>query len=268
VIIERDGVALNVAVEGEGAPVVLLHGHSLDLRTWDDLASVLVGHGFRVVRYDQRGHGRSASPPGGYRWGDHADDLDAVLAATDSRPAHLVGLSKGGGIALEAALRRPDSVRSLLFVGPLVPDVELAPELLGSFREFARLIRREGPQAAVERYWLAHPLIASAHAHPGSRERVEAMTLAFPAGEYLASQRDPVDRPWRVDDRLGEIGVPTLVVVGSQDVAEFRAMARLVAQRVRNGRLEVVDGSGHLVPLERPEAFADLALRFVAGQQG
>ncbi|MBI4915266.1 MAG: alpha/beta fold hydrolase [Acidobacteria bacterium] len=262
-IVERDGVALHVEVEGAGEPVILLHGHSLDLRVWDDLAPALGRAGYRAIRYDQRGHGRSASPPQGYRFGDHAADLDAVLGATGCSSAHVIGLSKGGGIAVECALRFPGRVRSLTLVGPLLPDFPLSAELHGSFKEFARRIRGEGVQAAVRGCWLSHPLMRSAAGLPGARERVEAMTLTFPAGEYFASVRDDADRDWKVVDRLGEIAVPTLVVSGDGDVPDFVAMAALAAERVPSSVLEIVPECGHLVPIERPRELAELVLAFL-----
>jgi pimeloyl-ACP methyl ester carboxylesterase len=267
VIIDREGVALHVEVAGAGETVVLLHGHTLDLRVWDDLVTALVLRGWRAVRYDQRGHGRSGSPPVGYRWGDHAADLAAVLDATGGAAAHLVGLSKGGGIALELALRRPELVRSLVLVATLVPDHPLSEELRASFRELARRIHADGVQPALRQAWLTHPLLASAHATPGARERLEAMVLTFPAGEYLAATRDAPDRDWRLSDRLGEVAIPTLVVVGERDIADFRTMADTLAAGVPGGRLEVVAGSGHLVPLERPDETARLVSSFLADRR-
>jgi len=262
--VERDGVALHVIEEGAGEPLVALHGHTLDLRVWDEQAPAWAAAGFRVIRYDQRGHGRSDSPPSGYRLGDHAADLAEVIRSRGAAPAHLVGLSKGGGIALELALRAPELVRSLVLVGPLVPDYPLSAELLDSFRRFARAIRAAGVEGATRAEWLAHPLIASAARHPECGARLEAMALAFPAGEYLAAVRDEPDREWKALDRLGEIEVPTLVISGERDVPDFAAMARLVAERVPSCRLEVVPGCGHLVPLERGAETASLVLAHLA----
>jgi 3-oxoadipate enol-lactonase len=267
VIVERDGVALHVEAAGAGETIALLHGHTLDLRVWDDLVPALVRDGWRPVRYDQRGHGRSASPPAGYRWCDHAADLAAVLEATAAAPAHLVGLSKGGGIALELALRRPELVRSLALIAPLVPDHPLSEELRASFRELAHRIRADGVQPALRQAWLVHPLLASAHATPGARERLEAMALTFPAGEYLAVTRDVPDRDWKLVDRVGEITAPALVIVGERDIADFRAMAETLVTTLPGARLEVVAGSGHLVPLERPDETARLVLSFLAGRR-
>jgi 3-oxoadipate enol-lactonase len=266
VIFERDGVAINVLVEGddEGEPVVLLHGHALDLRVWDDQATALARAGYRVIRYDQRGHGGSGSPPCGYRLGDHAADLGALLRHLGAAPAHVVGLSKGGGIALETALRDRAAVRSLVLVAPLVPDFPLSPELLASFRALARAIRSNGVQSALCELWLTHPLIAPAFALPEQRRRVEEMVLSFPAGEYLASSRDTPDRDWTVVERLGEIAVPALVVSGERDVPDFVAMASLAAERIPGGALELVPGCGHLVPLERPSLLSSDLVAFLA----
>jgi 3-oxoadipate enol-lactonase len=261
---ERDGVALNVLDEGRGEPIVLLHGHTLDLSVWDDLAGELVRTGYRAIRYDQRGHGLSASPACGYRLGDHATDLAALLDHLGATPAHVVGLSKGGAIALEQTLRGPAAVRSLILVAPLVPDFPLSAELTDSFRALARAVRSDGVSAAVRAHWLSHPLIASAYALPHQRSRVEAMILGFPAGEYLASTRDAPDRDWTVVERLGEIAVPALVVSGERDVPDFVAMASLVADRVPGCVLEVVPKCGHLVPLERPEALSATVREFLA----
>ncbi|HQT93435.1 MAG: hypothetical protein B7Z61_02305 [Acidobacteria bacterium 37-71-11] len=262
-IIDRDGVALHVVVEGEGEPVVLLHGHSLDLRVWDEIVPALIAAGLRAIRYDQRGHGRSASPPSGYRWGDHAADLAEVIVRVAGGPAHVVGLSKGGGIALELAVRRPELVRTLALIGPLVPDAPLSDELLASFKVLARAIRSEGPRAVMGELWLSHPLIASAAARPGARERLEAMLQTFPAGEYLATVRDAPDRTWKLTERLAEIAVPTLVVRGAREIPDFVSSTEILANAVAGAQVVVIPESGHLVPLEQPAAVGKVLRGFL-----
>lgn len=257
------GVRLRVVVEGQGEPVVLLHGHSLDLTVFDDLVPALVDAGFRVIRYDQRGHGRSSSPPGGYRWGDHAADLRVVLEKLDAVPAHVVGLSKGGGIALEAALRFSNLVRSLVLVGPLVPDYPLPGEFWAFFKRFAQAIRERGVKAAAQELWLSHPLLRSAWQNPKSREKLETIVFNFPAGEYLATEKDGPDRDWKLTERLHNVSCPVLVVRGEHDIPEFHQMAEFVANKLPQAHLETVPQSGHLVPLEQPDRLAALLLRFL-----
>jgi pimeloyl-ACP methyl ester carboxylesterase len=92
------------------------------------------------------------------------------------------------------------------------------------------------------------------------------MVNGFPGGEYLAASRDAPDRDWKVTDRLGEIGVPTLVMSGERDIPDFVAMAALVAENVPGSVLEIVPECGHLIPLERPHATAEIVLRFLQAQ--
>jgi len=92
------------------------------------------------------------------------------------------------------------------------------------------------------------------------------MVNTFPAGEYLAAERDAPDRTWKLTDRLGEITVPTLVVSGKRDIPDFVAMAALLAEKVAGSVLEIVPECGHLVPLERPQEANEALLRFLQAQ--
>lgn len=260
------GVMLRVVDEGHGDPVVLLHGHTLDLTVFDDVVPGLLGAGFRAIRYDQRGHGGSSSPPRGYRWGDHAADLRVLLEKLGLPAAHLVGLSKGGGIALEAAIRFPALARSLVLIGPLVPDFPLPSEFWAFFKAFGRAIRERGVAQAVSDLWLHHPLLRSAWENPRCRQKLEDIVRRFPAGEYLAVERDEPDRGWTLTDRLGDVRVPVLVVRGEHDAPEFCRMAAFLAETLPHAEFHVIPASGHLVPLEAPETLSGLLVRFLRGE--
>lgn len=258
------GVRLWVEERGSGVPVVMLHGHSLDLRVFEGVSADLESAGFRVVAYDQRGHGRSSSPPQNYRWGDHAGDLKAVVEKLGLAPAHAVGLSKGGGIVLEAAVRFPSLFRSLVLISPLIPDYPLPSKFYEFFKTFARAIRQQGVQAAARELWLKHPLLLSAWEKPHLRSKLEAMVFHFPAGEYLAQGRDAPDRNWRLVERLSELRLPVLVVRGEHDTQEFCQMADFLIGAISESRLSVIPSSGHLVPLEQPHQLSRILLTFFA----
>ena len=104
----KDGTALYVKDWGSGPPVVLIHGWPLNCDSWDDVSLALASAGFRAISYDRRGFGRSSQPWSGYDYDTLADDLAAVLEATQAGEATLVGFSMGGG-----EVARPDRAVAL-----------------------------------------------------------------------------------------------------------------------------------------------------------
>jgi non-heme chloroperoxidase len=93
----QDGTKLYVKMWGTGRPVILMHGWPLNADTWDDGAMALAEAGFRAIAYDRRGFGRSSQPWDGYDYDTLADDLAAVIEATDAKDAAIIGFSMGGG---------------------------------------------------------------------------------------------------------------------------------------------------------------------------
>jgi 3-oxoadipate enol-lactonase len=255
-----DGVRIAYRDEGSGRPVLLLHGHTLDGRMWDGVVAPLTAAGMRLLRPDLRGHGASERPPKGYHWSHHCADAAAVLDAAGIDQTIVAGFSLGGGIALELALRRPERVRALVLIDPVMPDRPFEAAFMDNLRQVARTARAEGIRAAMAGPWMASPLFEASLGAPGVRKAVAAIVADFPGAEYLASERDTVEREWRTPDRLAEITVPTLVLVGERDMPGFRAFAEEAASGIPGARLEVVPGAGHLVPLERPDLVAERIL--------
>jgi len=261
---ESDGARIAYRDEGAGAAVLLLHGHTLDGRVWDPVVGALPERaGVRLLRPDLRGHGASDRPSKGYHWSHHAADAIAVLDAAGVQRAVVVGFSLGGGVALELGLTCPDRVQALLLVDPVMPDRPFEAAFMDNLRQVARTARAEGIRAAMLGPWMASPLFERSFQRPGVKAAVEAIVADFPGADYLASERDAVERGWRMPERLAEIAAPTRVLVGERDMPGFRAFAEEAAAGIPGARLEVVPGAGHLVPLERPDLVAEhiLALR-------
>jgi len=256
--VERDGVTISYLDQGQGPALLLIHGHTLDHRVWEAAMPVIGRAGLRVIRPDLRGHGRSARPERGYHLSHHAQDMVAVLAQAGVGRAVVAGLSLGGGIALELALARPEAVTALVLVSPVMPDRPFEPVFMDNLREVARTVRGQGIAAAMRGPWLESPLFAASFTRPGVREQVLDMISDFPGAEYLAIERDQVQREWKVPDRLGEIAVPTLVLVGERELPGFRAFADEAAASIPGARLEVLAGAGHLLPLEQPDTVGRL----------
>lgn len=259
----RDGARLHFLEQGLGPPLLLIHGHTLDLRVWDQVVEELVAAGLCVIRYDLRGHGRSDRPARGYHWADHAADAAAVLDAAAVARVPVVGYSIGGGIALEMVLTMPGRVSSLVLLSPVLPDREYETEFFASLRDVARATRRDGIRAAMLGPWLESPLWRGSIARPGVRERLAELVADFPGAEYLAVERDRVERAWTVPGRLPEIAVPTLVAAGELELPGFRAWAAAIAEGITGSRLELLAGLGHLHLLEDPTLVARLIVSHI-----
>ena len=256
----RSGVSLHYEVEGTGPPVVLIHGHTLDLSVMDGLVGPLVGAGMQVVRFDLRGHGRSGRPDSGYHVSHHAADVAAVMDTVGADRAALVGYSIGGGIALETALTMPDRVVTLTLLSPVLPDRPYEPEFFDSLRQVARVTRSDGIRAAMLGPWLDSPLWATSLTDPVVRQRLASIVERFPGAEYLASARDRVDREWIMPDRLAEITQPTTVAVGELELPGFLAYAEEIAEGIPGAQLEVLEGLGHLHLLQDPDRVVKLVV--------
>lgn len=259
----NENVEIYYEEEGEGRPTLLIHGHTLDRRVWDWVAPELVRSGLRLIRPDLRGHGRSARPDRGYHWRHHAADMSAVLDALGVDRVAVVGYSLGGGVALEMALTMPERVGRLTLLSPVLPDRPFEESFFANLREVARVVRADGVAAAMRGPWLISPLWAGSLDEPRVRQKLEEIVVEFPGAEYLATERDQVDREWTVPDRLGEIEVPTLVMVGEREMAGFRGSAEEIASGIPSARLEVLPDLGHGHLLQSPDLVSRLIIEHV-----
>ena len=264
--IDTDRIVTYYEDAGQGPPAVLVHGHSADLRLWDLQAPALVEGGYRVVRYDVRGHGRSSAPPTGYTWENYALDLRDLLDRITVARAHVAGLSMGGGIALQFALDFPERVSSLVLVDSALPGFDYSPEFAGAIEELVAAVGAEGPRAAFERLWLTHPLFDGVRRFPERFDLIRTMALKYAAADHVDEM--PYTPPARqAVDRLAEVRAPTLVLVGELDIPDFQIIAEVLAGNIAGARLQVIADSGHVPPLEQPQAFNRALLGFL-GERG
>ncbi len=259
---------ISVAYEdsgGTGTPVVLIHGHSVDLRMWPRQYLALREAGYRVIRYDVRGHGRSSAPAAGYTWPEYSADLRALLDHLDVARAHVAGFSMGGGIALQFALDNPGRVLSLALMDAAVPGFVYSDAFATTIEALVRAVRAEGWRSAAQRLWLTHPMFAGLRRHPAMFDVVQELVLAYPARDYQTDQPEPAGP--EVVDRLHTLRPPVLVMVGAEDLDDFLLAAQVVAANAPHARLEIVPDAGHMLPLERPEETNRRLLAFLMDPQ-
>jgi len=249
-------VTIHYEDEGSGDPVLLIHGHTMDRRIWDPVMSGLRAADLRVLRPDLRGHGLSTRPDFGYHLSHHACDVATVLDDAGIDSATVVGYSIGGGVALEMALTLPDRVAGLVLMSPVMPDRPFEAAFMDNLREVARVTRSQGIEAAMLGPWASNPLFEFSFSKAGIREAAMVINRDFPGAEYLATQRDRVEREWTVPERLSEIDVVTSVIAGDRETPGFRAYAEEAAAGIPGARIEFFENCGHLLPLEEPDRVA------------
>jgi len=261
-----DGVRYVLRDNGAGTPIVLLHGFTGNGGAWATWLPDLWPDG-RTVAVDLLGHGDSDSPPPERQSVERqAADLAAIMHQLGASPAHVLGYSFGARVALQMALDSPASVRTLILESPSAGIADPAARAARR-EEDGRWVRQleRGDLDAFVRDWAAQPIFASQARLPAQvRDRLVAERAANrPEGlaASLLGAGQGVMPP--LHSRLGEIGVPTLVISGRLD-PRGSARAGEVAEGIRGARHESVEDAGHTPHLEMPMAFRYLVTSFLA----
>ena len=248
-------------VAGSGSPLVLIHGFTLDRRMWDDQFEHFADR-YRVVRYDQRGFGRSDVPTEA-PYSNHGD-LRRLLDHLGIDAAHVCGLSSGGGVAIDLALEHPGSVHSL---------VGISSALGGSDRGIGSMIDAvvamnaaagRGDIDEAKRIWLTSSLFAPARRDPAVAARLIEIVGDW-SGWHLTNQADHVDPEPAAAQRLDRLGIPMLLLTGELDNEAIQLVSRDIEQGAPNARVVVVPDVGHMVNMEAPDVVNDHIGAFLAG---
>lgn len=252
--VDVEQARLYVEQAGDGDTVTMLHGFLVGSGQWDnEFAALADAH--HVMRYDARGFGRSTIEPGSYA---HHEDLAAVLDACGIQRTALLACSGGAATALDFALAHPERVSALIFVGAgywgrfadRTPAARAFLQALNAFDvngmiDSSLRAFTDGPRRAPED---VDPLV---------RKRTETMTSALFQREASYWRRAAKDQ--RVPappalQRLGDINVPTVLMVGSEDQPEVMALSKELAQGIAGARLVVIPDAGHHANMEAPPA--------------
>jgi 3-oxoadipate enol-lactonase/4-carboxymuconolactone decarboxylase len=244
--VEIRGLATHLAVDGPpGAPALLLvHSLGTDLHVWDAQVDGLA-RGFRIVRFDLRGHGLTELSPAPYTIDDLADDALAVLDACGITVAHVGGVSIGGMIAQAIAARAPARVTSLILC-----DTALALPPPEMWRARAQAVRAEGVTAIAEATlgrWVTPAYLAS----PAGRG-LRSTLLRTPREGYAAAAEVLAAADLSAQTR--QLRVPALVIVGELDPSTPVAAAEALRDAIPGARLAVIPGAAHLPLVEQPDA--------------
>ena len=258
-ILETNGARIAYDADGTGPAVVLIHAGVANRSMWDDQVAALKD-AYRVIRYDTRGYGETETQAVEF---SNRADIVALLDHLGEPSAHVVGLSRGGQIALDFAIESPDRVRSLTVVAGGIGGYESPAEVpaetwepveaMWKAKEWDKLTDWEtafwadGPGQSPERV-------------PDVRRRVHAWVLENYRAEKEEGQPQPLDPP--AVGRLGDLRAPLLVMLGTLDDPGTVESMRHLAAVVPGARLEEFE-SAHMVNLEHPERFTRVLREFL-----
>ena len=247
--VEVDGSRLYYEECGSGPKsVVLLHDGVVNSAVWDDVWPAFCKQ-FHAIRYDRRGYGRSPATKKPYY---EADDVAAILVDRKVSQAALVASSHGGEVALSFALRYPARVSELVLIGPEADGFPYSQHFI-----MAQLAFQDAKDAVEIR---AQSTYFIAPGNDAARGRLRKLLIASPQ-DHTHNDMPLPEKP--VFPYVQDLKIPTLILIGSADIADNQAVAGALVIAIPGATRVVVPDAGHLMYLEKPEIFSSLVIGFL-----
>lgn len=263
---EINGARLYYEVAGSGPALLLVHAGIADNTMWDDQFAPFTER-YRMVRFDMRGFGRTEKPPTPYTT---RGDMRELLQHLGIERAAVLGCSMGGSASLDFALEYPAMTEALILVGSGVSGAPFeVGDLAARWDEIEAAFESDDLALGTEletRMWVDGPYRSPDAVDPAVRAKAYAMNLHANEMYSEEGQNQPLDPP--ALERLDQLRVPTLVIVGDQDVPQTQAQADLLASRIAGARKVVIPNTAHLPNMEQPALFNRIVLEFLDGLRG
>jgi len=255
-----NGANIHYRREGAGFPIVMLHAGVADSRMWQAQADEFAKQ-FDVVRPDMRGFGDSELPARPWK---PREDLLALMDELRLKPAHLVGCSMGGSLAIDFAIDHPERISKLVLVGAGISGGKEDPRHEGLYAEVTAADERHDMNAVneAEMYlWLDGPYRPRGYAAQPLRDLFLDMNGKNLDADWSTAPMQALEPP--AATRLSEITAPTLVIVGDKDLEPIRETADLLASSIAGAHKVVIQDAAHLPNLEHPAEFNRIVLDFL-----
>lgn len=254
-----NGISMNFEIAGAetAAPIVLHHPLAGNLSIWDEMTALL-SKDYRVIRFDARGHGQTQATPAPYTFDTLAADTVGLLDHLGIKKAHFLGLSMGGMVGQFLGLNHADRFRTLQLTAT---SSRVPPEARVLWQDRVKTAREKGMPAMVEsslQRWVTDKNRQNA----ALVKRIEAMITGTPVEGYAGwcQAIEHLD----ITSKLNAIKLPTLVVVGSEDVGTPPAAAKAIHEQIAGSELVIMPDCAHMLCMEDPVTMHAHAKAFLA----
>jgi pimeloyl-ACP methyl ester carboxylesterase len=248
---------------GQGIPFVMIHAGVADSRQWNNEFEFFA-RTYGVVRYDMRGYGKSEPVDGEF---NHMDDLIAVLNALElHEPVILMGCSMGGGLAMDFALTHPSKVKALIMVGSGPSGLELDVPTPAKFADVEKAFEAGDLDLVAEletQIWFDGTGRTPEQVHQGMRKLLYEMNRQALAHETKQLGKRLPNTQTPAFDRLSDLKVPVLVIVGAHDNPYILASADYMVERIPSVQKVIIEDAAHLPNMDHPEEFKAIVKDFL-----
>jgi 3-oxoadipate enol-lactonase len=257
--VAANGINFNYRIDGQDGLPWLMFSNSLatDLTMWDEQATYF-SQKFRVLRYDQRGHGTTEAPAGRYSFDILIQDAIALMDALGIKQTHFCGLSMGGATAMGLAQRHPERLKNVV-----VCDSGCAstPAVAQQWEERIVIAQSKGMTALVDSTIERWSPATTNEAGPSHIDKIRQMILATPANGFVGCAAALADHDFR--STIDKVKNPMLFMVGQKDGATPAAMLQLQSQLAGSQFVELPD-AGHISNMDRPDSFNRAVSEFLS----
>lgn len=250
---------------GQGIPFVMIHAGVADNRQWNNEFAFFAKH-YQVIRYDMRGYGKSEPVDGEF---NHLDDLAAILNALGiQEPALIMGCSMGGGLAMDFALTHPDRVRALILVGSGPSGLELDVPTPSKFADAEKAFEAGELDLVGEietQIWFDGTGRTPGQVNQAMRKLVYEMNRQALAHEVKQLGKRIPNTQTPAFNRLSDLEVPVLIVVGEHDTPYILAAADYMVERILSAQKVIIEDAAHLPNMDHPNEFQAHVTNFLEG---
>jgi pimeloyl-ACP methyl ester carboxylesterase len=257
-----NGAKINYETAGAGHPFVLIHAGIADSRMWDKQFHVFAEH-YKVIRYDQRGFGKSPMVDGTFA---RYQDLDALLQHLNIEKAYVMGCSMGGGVAMDFTLAHPDKAAALIMVSSAPSGMTTSDPPPPQWDELVAAFDKDDLEHVSElemQMWVDGPTRTPTEVNPEIRKLAWEMNLIALQQEKTGLGEEQSLEP-SAYERLDELKLPTLIIYGDLDRPKPLAAGELMAEKITGAQKVIMPGTAHLPNLERPDDFNQHVLNFLS----